>query len=44
LLGRPPKVKDAVEYEGLRFEVIAVHGRGVRECVVRPVSPPGDSA
>ncbi len=33
-LGRPPKVKDAVEYEGLRFEVTAVHGRGVRECVV----------
>ena len=34
LLGRPPKVRDAVEYEGLRFEVTSVHGRGVRECVV----------
>lgn len=43
LLGRPPKVEDAVEYEGLRFEVTAVHGRGVRECVVRPVSPSVDS-
>jgi CBS domain containing-hemolysin-like protein len=34
LLGRPPKVGDAVEYLSLRFEVTAVHGRGVRDSVV----------
>ena len=37
LLGRPPHVGEVVEYEGLRFEVSAVHGRGVRECVVTRV-------
>jgi CBS domain containing-hemolysin-like protein len=37
LLDRPPKVRDTVEYEGLRFEVTAVHGRGVKECVVQRV-------
>jgi CBS domain containing-hemolysin-like protein len=36
-LDRPPKVRDTVEYEGLRFEVTAVHGRGVKECVVQRV-------
>lgn len=39
LLGRPPRVGDAVEYRGLRFEVTAVHGRGVRECVVTVAGP-----
>jgi CBS domain containing-hemolysin-like protein len=34
LLGRPPKVGDAVEYDGLRLEVTAVQGRGVREAIV----------
>jgi CBS domain containing-hemolysin-like protein len=34
LLGRPPKVRDAVDYEGLRFEVTAIQGRGVKECTV----------
>jgi CBS domain containing-hemolysin-like protein len=34
LLGRPPAVGDAVEYRGLRFEVTAVAGRGVKECAV----------
>ena len=33
LLGRPPRPGDAVTYAGVRFEVTAVHGRGVRECV-----------
>ena len=34
LLGRPPKVGDVVTYEGLRFEVTGVRGRGVGECAV----------
>ena len=34
LLGRPPRVGDAVRYGGVRFEVTTVHGFGVGECVV----------
>ncbi len=34
LLGRPPKVGDVVEYDGLRFEVTSVRGRGVGEAAV----------
>ncbi len=34
LLGRPPKVGDAVTYEGLRLEVTSVRGRGVGEAAV----------
>src|SRR5690606_24076646 len=33
LLGRPPHVGDAVEYDGVRFEVVAVAGHGVREAI-----------
>lgn len=33
LLDRPPRVGDAVSYAGVRFEVIAVEGHGVAECV-----------
>jgi CBS domain containing-hemolysin-like protein len=34
LLGRPPRLGDSVRYGGVRFEVTAVHGFGVGECVV----------
>lgn len=35
LLGRPPHVGDGVEYDGVRFEVIAVDGHGVSTALVR---------
>lgn len=35
LLERPPVVGDAVEYENLRFEVVAVEGHGVERCAVQ---------
>ena len=35
LLGRAARVGDVVSYAGLRFEVTAVQGLGVGECVVR---------
>ncbi|MDR0787382.1 MAG: hemolysin family protein [Gemmatimonadota bacterium] len=34
LLGRPPVVGDAVEFDGAFFQVAAVRGKGVRSCVV----------
>jgi CBS domain containing-hemolysin-like protein len=34
ILGRPPKVGDVVICHQFRFEVTAVEGRGVKECVV----------
>ena len=34
LLGRPPRVGDVVLHEEARFEVTAVRGRGVAECIV----------
>ena len=34
ILGRPPKVGDAVEYNRLHLQVTAVHGRGVEEAAV----------
>ena len=34
LLGRPPKVGDAVEYEEVRVEVLKVRGHGVHEALV----------
>jgi CBS domain containing-hemolysin-like protein len=37
LLGRPAVEGDAVEYDGLRFEVAAVAGHGVAECRVTPL-------
>lgn len=40
LLGHPPKVGDAVEYDHVRFEVIAIDRHAVRECLVTPLAPP----
>jgi CBS domain containing-hemolysin-like protein len=40
LLGHPPVVGDVVEYDHVRFEVTAVHRRGVRESLVSAVPPP----
>lgn len=42
LLDRPPVVGDAVEYDGVRFEVTAVEGHGVKECRVTPLSEDGE--
>jgi CBS domain containing-hemolysin-like protein len=37
-LGRPPLVGDVVDFEQLRFEVLSVAGRGVREARVSVIS------
>lgn len=42
LLGRPPAVGDAVEYDDVRFEVTAVHGHGVGSCALTLLRPPLD--
>jgi CBS domain containing-hemolysin-like protein len=34
LLERPPRVSDVVEYDGVRFEVLAIEGHGVTKCRV----------
>lgn len=39
-LGRPPAVGDTAEYEDVRFEVTAVEGHGVGECVVETLKSP----
>jgi len=33
-LGRPPRLGDRIQWKGLNFEVISLHGRGVRQAVV----------
>jgi CBS domain containing-hemolysin-like protein len=40
LLGRPPRLGDAVRYAGLMFEVTAVQGFGVAECTVTRMRSP----
>lgn len=44
LLGRPPVVGDAVEYDDVRFEVLAVEGHGVRQAAAMLLKPPQPSA
>lgn len=39
MLGRTPRMGDAVEYDRVRFEVTAVSGRGVRQAAVRLLPP-----
>ena len=39
LLGRRPLVGDAVEYDGVRFEVLALRGNGVGACVASIARP-----
>ncbi|MPZ17190.1 MAG: DUF21 domain-containing protein [Luteitalea sp.] len=39
LLGRPPRIGDRVDYEGVHFEVTATEGHGVSECIVALGSP-----
>lgn len=43
LLDRPPRVGDSVAYDGLVFEVLAVEGHGVAECVVTSSRPADDA-
>src|SRR5690606_3563246 len=43
LLNRPPHVGDQIEYEGVHFEVRAIEGQGVRECIVTPPDPPANA-
>jgi len=42
LLGRPPAVADVVEYNRVRFEVVSVSGRGVKQARAR-LLPPDES-
>jgi CBS domain containing-hemolysin-like protein len=38
LLGRPARVGDAVTFGRYRFQVMALHGFGVAECAVAPLT------
>lgn len=39
LLDRQPKVGNVAVHDGLKFEVTAVRGHGVEECIVSPLPP-----
>jgi CBS domain containing-hemolysin-like protein len=38
-LGRPAQVGDVVDYGEVRFEVVALEGKGVKECRIQRLSP-----
>lgn len=40
---RPAQIGDRTVYEGVEFEVIAVKGRGVKECIIRWTPPTPNS-
>jgi CBS domain containing-hemolysin-like protein len=40
-LGRPPRLGDQVQWNGLNFEVVSLHGHGVRQAVISLIN--GDS-
>jgi CBS domain containing-hemolysin-like protein len=40
-LGRPPRLGDQVQWSGLSFEVVSLHGRGVRQAVVSLIDDHG---
>jgi CBS domain containing-hemolysin-like protein len=42
-LGRPPRLGDQVQWNGLSFEVVSLHGRGVRQAVVSFIDDHGPS-
>lgn len=44
VLGHPPAVGEAIEYDHVRFEVTAVQRHGVRECIVSYVKPPDEAS
>src|SRR5690606_36766031 len=44
LLDRPARVGDRVVWGGIEFEVLAVEGRGVRECKLTPQEAPAPEA
>ncbi len=37
LLGHPPQIGDAVDWDHVRFEVVAIDRHAVRECIVTPL-------
>ena len=43
ILERPPQVGDVVSHEGLRIEVTAIEGHGVKACLISQVSPSTES-
>lgn len=43
ILERPPREGDEADYEGLRFRVVSVQGRGVGQCEVTPMTEAASS-
>lgn len=43
-LGRPPRIGDRVQWNGLNFEVVSLHGRGVHQAVMSLICDDSQSA